>query len=1397
MPIHREQRIQIEDPAILARYLPAVVANYLLDSEGDPPPAVDLNAHIARLQELLQIVVSYVPNHVALMQPAQPAARLGHVSCTSSTLLSADLSGFTAFSARLSTLGSEGAELVAHTISGLFSALIGVLASWDGSLLKLSGDALTVLFSGSSHGQRAVAAALELQACMGAFQELTTPAGTFSLQMRIGAASGDVLLAEVGTPDRIELLVGGVPARRAVEFQRQAAPGAVVVDGGVYRALAPGSQVLTVASGMYRVLASNAPLPEPRLPMNWLLRRDLPWELHALIIRLETLRPYLVDQHLTRLASGAPTLVGEGDLRPVTVLFAHLSDCSPLLERAIVKTRDESPATNLEESGLRTVPPVDQSPIVDIQAGIQRIWEIVARYGGTINKIDLYPTGHTLMVLFGAPVAQGRDAERAVSCALALLEEASSAGTAGTPAIQRIGIASGRVFAGAVGALERREYTVMGSVVNLAARLMDIAQPRQVLIDATSAAVISRRFELLALPSMPVKGYDEPIPLYEVVAQQRGPLTELLHERGPLIGRHAELNMAQVAVEHALSGRGAVVELAGEAGIGKSRLLAEIVRSSLATPKLAMPGPVIVLAQPHAHSRGRPYAVVADVLRRIYDFPDQPDQVAQAVSAHVSDQIPTYVRFLPLLLAVLGLPSVENAITQVLTLDERRVRLHDLLVALLTSHAHERPLALVLEDLHWSDAASIDVLGDLAAACRELPMVVLCTCRPDERPHWPAKAEIVRIAIEGLPDDQSQSLLRERLDGLTLPDGVYAAVLKRTQGNPFFIEETARVLRERGGNTSDTLPLPSTVQGALLVRLDRLRAEERYMLQVASVIGARVAESFLDMLLAGQLAVRQTLRQLVAHGLLRPESASERYTFTHSLTQETAYESLLFAQRRELHRRVADLLRADDPQRADEEPGLLAFHYRRAEDWEQTLEFAVRAGARAQSLYAGDLALSDYRQAIEAIDHLDSPEATRRRSAILRRCGDIQALAGQYTEAITAFEAALAASEDRHEHAEILIGWAEVCEQQAAYDEALTLLDRAAATLAGSPDDPLVLRIDVRRGYVLVRQGALEQAQAAIEHCLERLEEQKHWLDLLLAYRIFFLIALGQSRWSKARAYLRLALGCAERINDMREIARIHNNLGAVLGLEGDLRAAAQSFEHAARAMEEIGDQYNLASVKVNTGVIYYKLGDFPTALEYYNASLQIAVAIGALPIEGIAHNNLGEIYRGLGRLPESLDQLQRSVELCRQLHDDLGLSEAYRQLAETYIMLGRLDEAAEACEHARDFAIAAGDLQAEAIAYRARGLLAVALADYDGALAVLADSVRLLTGLGSAHELGQSMIVQVKTLIRLGQTKTAHAFLEEATRLLRQAGAASDLAQAQQLFADIEALAALEELQS
>jgi class 3 adenylate cyclase/tetratricopeptide (TPR) repeat protein len=1363
VPEVSEQRTYIHSPAVLSRYLPERVVDEILNAGDAASTDIDLGFHITRLQGLLQRIESYVPEYAGAARGKVLGTWPSYTSRTYGTLLAADLSGFTAFSARLSTLGSEGAELVARTINDLFSALLSALADWDGNLLKLSGDALTVLFSGPNHAHRAVTAALELQKRMDAFQGLDTTAGVFSLRIRIGLASGDVLFAEVGSPERLELLVAGATARQVIELQRYAKPGAVVIGQSTYQQVAPICQAVTVAAGRYRVLALEAAPPAVQAKIQgWQPRQNPAWELHALVGRIEALRPYLIRQYVERMADGPPALAGDGDLRPVSVLFACLSDASALLEQAVLGQHDPA--------------------LARLHANAQRLWATVEQHGGVVNKIDLHPAGHTLIVLFGAPVAQDRDAERAVSCALSLLRDlgANQVGAVGESAsgatpeplrVCRIGLTTGRVFAGAVGSAARREYTVMGSVVNLAARLMDIAADGQALLDITTAQVAGRLTRLQKQPPVLLKGYDQPVPCYQIAIDQHSRQSLLKRPPSPLIGRAAELEQARDAVARALGGRGSIVALIGEAGIGKSRLLAEI--ASLALSARPAEAIAIVYAQPH--NRVQPYSIAADLFRQLYSLPEQPEAAARVLAGHADRLAPEHKRLAPLLPTIFGLPPEESPLTQALAPDERRARVQRLAAALLAARANIAPLAVVLEDLHWADSASLDILGAGAVAARSLPLLLLCTWRPEPAQPWLGAASSTLIELQPLTAEQSRLLVDSWSGSLSLSEPLRSAVAERTQGNPFFIEEIARALRERGPAGGADSPLPMTIQGALLARLDTLPLEERYVLQVASVIGPLFQHALLASVAGQQVALEHALGQLANLGLLRP-AGEDRLAFAHSLTHETVYQSLLFAQRRDLHHRIAQRIRVSASEDADIE--LLAYHYRRAEDWPEALEYAWRAGLHAQALYAGDIALGHYQQALEAADRLDR---TVRRPAIFRRIGDLHALAGRYTEAIASYNDALAASVAPDEQADILICWAEVCEQQAIYDDALALLDRAAGLLPPH-DHELAPRVSIRRGWVLIRQGEAEQASLAVQPYLELLEHHQRWADLLLGYKVFFHIALSQSRWSEARSFLRLALGCAEKAGDIREIARIHNNVGIVLTQEGDLQGAVRECERAALSMREIGDRNTLASIEVNIGAIYYKLGEFALALEHYDESLQISLAIGARPIESIVRSNLGEIYRRLGRLAESVDQLMLSAELCRQINDDLGLAEAYRQIAETYIALDQLVEAERASEQAYATAVASGDPQTEAIAYRVRGMLAAGRGDYQTAIEDTRRSIRMLTQLGCTHELGQSMMLQATILIREGSTDAACDLLGEAIQLLGRVGAAADMQQAQQL---------------
>ena len=1359
-----QQRTRITDAATLARYLPPDVVAPLLAPGATH--AANQVYHLERLETLLQAVVAYIPAY-ARTDRDQAAAISTTILRPSGSVLSADLSGFTAFSARLSTLGVEGAEVLARVISALFDALVGEQERWNGVLLKLSGDALTAFFSGSDHAQHAASAALAMQSHMEAFGQLATPLGSFTLQLRIGLATGPVVLAEVGSSERRELLVAGTTAQRAVAMQRDSAPGAVLIDSATYRALAD-CVALNSAPDRYqlRAVAPTTP-PQPATPRYW-QRTDPFWELQSVIQRLEAARPYLIHEHFAMLCNNTSSFSGESDLRSITVLFAFVSDATALIEQP-----DAGAALTL------------------VQQRTQEMWDTIARYGGVVNKLDIHAAGHTLVVLFGAPLAQGDDADRAVFCAQALLQMAA-AHTAmpdsdGAFLVRQVGIASGRVFAGAVGSPTQREYTVMGATVNMAARLMDLADNGAILLDQATAAATRGRFRLQPQPPMLVKGYAEPVALFRAIDEARSRLAMLLNERGPLFGREAELAQGRSLIAGALAGRGRMVLLVGEPGIGKTRLLAALTRTLPVAP-----GPLIATVQAQPQMRSQPYALIVALLHQLYDV-GSPNGFIDALRERVDTVAPAQARFLPVLLALLAVQA-ETALTKTLTPDERRSRLHDLIVALLLAEAQRMPVALLLEDLHWCDAASLELLALLVSQGTHLPLLLLATSRPAETLSALASAAAT-IMLAGLPDEQAALLLDQALGERALSADTRAAVLERTQGNPLFLAETARALIEQPQDRGET-PLPLTVQSALQVRLDMLNSEDRVVLRVAAVIGPRFRAAILGDIGVGGSTPVAALDRLVQHGFLQLDAdAHDGYAFTHSLVQETAYANLLFAQRRPIHRQVADWLRVYEPASSGEQAGLLAFHYGRAEAWPEALEYSWQAGQAAQALYAGEVALAHYGHALDAAARLGE-EVAHWPQVILPRCGDIHALNGRYDAATDAYRVALAAATDNQQRALILLGWAEIAEQQGAFDDALALLDQAAQARSELPADPLALRARVHRGWLLARQGNTDAARAAIEPTLEQLETQSLWRDLLLAYRTFFLLAHGQAHWSQARAFLRLALHCAQQLGDIRETARIENNLGAVAGQEGRLSEAIAALEHAAQVFSEIGDNYNLASVQLNLGAIMYKQGDYGQALNHYQASLDIATGIGDTQTACIVHSNLGELCRRTGDQATSLDHLARCIALAHQLDDGYGLAEAYMQQVQTYLELAQLGAARTALDQANVQVQAVGDPQLEAIFNRVTTLVLLEYDDPAGAFAAISQSVHALGKLGNRHDLAQSLVVQAQVLLATRQDKAAATLLQEAIRLFGQTGAVADEQRARGLLVRATISQPLEEFQ-
>ncbi|NTV63337.1 MAG: AAA family ATPase, partial [Oscillochloris sp.] len=1108
-------------------------------SRGEALSAQERAQIATALRADLLACAAYIPTRLVRAQLEQPQPGRTGGAFWEGSLLFADLSGFTALSEHLSVLGRQGAEEVSAVVNRLFAALVAEIYAHQGTLLKFGGDAITAFFDkqevGEAHASAAAAAALAMQRCMDAFIDLQTRAGAFTLCLRVGVHSGRVFAAEVGDESHIELVVTGAEVNRVALAQEIAAPGEVVISDQT-AALLVGAHLEPRDAGFQRIdrlLFFSLPPPLPDL-----VDPTGPTELSDLVrlaTQLAALRPYLVRGLPRRFLEDTPVALGE--FRPVSVLFANFYDFSAILEH------------------LHAEP--DRAAAV-LNAYYRRAQAVVHRYDGIVNKVDMYTHGDKLMALFGAPTAHEDDPMRAVRCALELdqaLAEANreiaallvgEAQPLASSLLQKIGINAGTVFAGRVGGITRYEYTVMGPAVNLAARLMSAGGAGDRLLSPSARAAVAGHILVEERPPLRLKGLAEPVaPAHALgVGETSEPPDTMID--APLIGRDLEIGQLLSGAGAALRGAGRVLALVAEAGTGKSRIVEELlhrlVTASVADPTDAdaIPPFEIILGECQSYNQRTPYATLRAPLSSLLllgaHLAADHDRL-RYLSDRVNQLAPDLVRFTPLLGDVLALDLAESTLTLALSPQQRHDRLHELIIALFRGAAASQPLLVSIEDLHWADLPSLELLGGLAARAADLPVLLVLTYRPDPPivAPWDALPLTLHLRLADLSPESSTVLLAALLGGD--PPAEILPLVERTQGNPFFIEELVRALIAGGilvHESSSTawrlarplaeVALPTSIEGLLTARLDRLDELRQDLVQVASVIGRRFQLPVVAGVYASQAPLDESLQRLTAIELIQADlfGRTLAYIFRHALLRDVAYERILYARRRLLHSRVARRIEEISRDRIDEQLPLLAWHYRQAEEWQPALSYHIRAGEQAQRRFANQDALALYHTALEIATRLS---ATDQAALVHERCGDIYLLLGEYDTAEQHYRRSLAMVET----GPLCVDWLRMHRKLASIDERRSRYDAAFEWLRiGLARANVGLRDETARCYLLgagiyYRQGNYTQAMEWAHMSLRLANQMQSQADQAHALKLIGNMLRDQGELDQATSALEQA----------------------------------------------------------------------------------------------------------------------------------------------------------------------------------------------------------------------------------------------------------------------------------
>ena len=1093
--------------------------------------------------------------------------------------LFADISGFTPLTEALAEeFGPQrGAEELTARLNLVFHAIIDELDRMGGDVISFSGDAITCWLDGDD-GSRATACALAMQETMERVSDVVAPAASsVRLAMKVAVAVGTARRFVVGDPELqlIDVLAGRLVDQLAVA-ERYAEKGEVVLEQSALEALGDRAEIgerrVDSESGRTMGVVSGLPSPPAALPVR---EPDDP-------LSEDLVRPWILPAVYERLRTGRGEFLAE--LRPATPLFVQFA--------GIDYDEDDDAAAKLDDF-------------------VRRAQRICAEYGGNLLQMTIGDKGAYLYAVFGAPHAHEDDGARAAAAALDL--SALDGVTAITDL--KIGIAHGRLRSGTYGHAMRRTFVCLGDAVNLAARLMAHAPPGSVYVAESAKELAGESFTWEQLRDVKLKGKAEPVPVYSLTGTSGRASRRHRRYELEIVGRQAELTALEGALERTLEQRGNVVGISAEAGLGKSRLVAEFVRA------VRSGGGFVAFGECPAFGTNADYFVWQEIWRSLLgvDEPRTDDEQRLAVERALEEIDPAFVQRAPLLGPLLGISIPDNDLTRSFDAKLRKTSLEGLLADCLRARAAQEFVVIVLEDCHWIGPLARDVLTSLVRATSALPVLFVLAYRPAAAPGGGLGLEQLpqfhELQLGELEPAEAEQLVRSKLTqlfggGAEASPALLELVVARSQGNPFYVEELLNYVHGHGVDPQDeaalrALELPESLHSLILSRVDTLGEAPRRTLKVASVVGRSFLAPALPAIypeLGSPEDVGEhlaTLRELDLVALDRDDEQS--YIFKHVVTQEVAYESMPFSIRAMLHEHVGDFIEETEADTIGLQLDLLAHHYWHSENLEKKREYLVRAGEAAEASYANATAI-DY---LERAAPLVVPDE---RVDLLLRLGKVVELVGDWPRAEEVEREALANAlelGDVRSRAWCETALAEVARKQGRYDEALTLLEQAVVTFESVGDDGGVGQVQHLMGTLAAQQGDYPTAVESYEASLairKRLDDKAGMAGLLSNLGV---LAEYRGDITAARDYHEQALELRRQLDDRRAVGVSMTGLGAIAVLEHEYEEARACFEEAMRLNREVGDAWMVAISDNNLGNATRGLGDFDAARHHYAESLR------------------------------------------------------------------------------------------------------------------------------------------------------------------------------------------------
>jgi class 3 adenylate cyclase/tetratricopeptide (TPR) repeat protein len=987
-----------------------------------------------------------------------------------------------------------------------------------------------------------------------------------------------------------------------------------------------------------------------------------------------------------------------GERKQVTILFADISGFTAMSEQndpEVVRER--------------------------INTCFSRLAPIVKQHSGTIEKY----IGDEIMAIFGAPIMHENDAELAALAALEMMDALKVFNQEfGTNLGIHMGINTGAVIAGGIGAQGDLQYGVLGDAVNVASRLADAAERGQIFVGENTNRLIASVFEMESLEPIRLRGKSEPVAVFQLKGMKEKPgKVRGLEGYGllsPLIGRNREIATIQECINSTIAGMGGILVIIGEAGLGKTRLVEEAVkRFILHSGYDGEPSPRILEGATLSYGQSISFWPFQEVLRQYAEITEQDSGPAawEKLENRLGALFPGESdKFLPYLASLLALEAPGEWGKRLQYLDSDALGKQIFLAArnLFEALVKERPLILVFEDMHWLDETSTRLLEYILPLVKAYPILIIGLSRPNlNSPTAQLQTNIIQkypsyyqeIHLTPLSSADSDLLARNLLQLKEIPTRLRDNLIEKAEGNPFFLEEVVRTLIEAKAILRDPstnswkiteevtkIAIPDTIQGVIMARIDRLDEEVKHVLRLAAVIGRSFLYSVLKAIEVQVDHLDEDLSELQQVELIleRRRDPELEYIFRHALAQEATYESILHQQRRELHDRVGKAIEELFSDRLEEFYGLLAYHYARAEAWEKAHSFLLKAGDEAGRMAADAEALNYYQQAMDAYQRLfgDQWEPVERAS-LERKIGEALWRHGEQLQAL--------------EHLEMGISYLGISIPRKRFRIYLGIMKEAIRQLgyrlfprfflpgiSSVPSQEVVEEVSIYE--VIAWIEAFDNAERFLLCALRELNTaEKNGFDLgvVLSSTGVGVLGLFIPIYPLAKRYLDLAADTAKRIDSPIAKGMIHYGLALYELCMGKLDQAAVHGRSSIAFYEQARDLHDTFVAKVFQALILCYQGQLLQGQllveEMVNQSREVSDQMGVAQ---------GEVAQGLaafslGEYPDkTIAILEHTLESCRPVSYYMGIVLSLGVLGRCYIRKGDIPQALEALQNGKKVAV-------------------------------------------------------------------------------------------------------------